>query len=147
MRLHARATRTAVALFVEPGERKGTPLTSGREAGGGGPFALITGEWTRGQQSAVRPGEGGTSAPGARCPYAVQLPCLSPRSSCPCWDSSLSPPPVTSRTAPGEGNERCRRPGSDRFGEEDDHSSFPLIFCQQVFFFFVCFVLDYNKQN
>lgn len=72
-----------------------------------------------GQQSAIWPGEGGTSAPGARCSYTDQLPCLSPRSSCPFWDSSLSPPPATSRTAPEEGNERCRRPESDRFGEND----------------------------
>lgn len=42
--------------------------------------------------------------------------CLTPCPPCASWDLSPSPPPATSRTAPEEGNERCRRAGSDRWG-------------------------------
>lgn len=53
-----------------------------------------------------------------RCAALIQnqQPCLTLRSSCASWHLSHSPPPVTSRTAREEGNERCRRLGSDRFG-------------------------------
>lgn len=53
---------------------------------------------------------------GARRSSTNQQRCLTPCSLCASWDSSPSPPPVTSRTAPEEGNERCRRLGSDRWG-------------------------------
>lgn len=42
--------------------------------------------------------------------------CLTPCPPCASWDLSPSPPPATSRTAPEEENERCRRVGSDRWG-------------------------------
>lgn len=48
--------------------------------------------------------------------HSDQQRCITPCSSCASWDSSPSPPPATSRTAPGEGRERCRRLEADRFG-------------------------------
>lgn len=68
--------------------------------------------------SVRHPSRSGTSATGARrsLTHTHQQRCLSLCSSCASWDSSRSPPPVTSKTAPEEGNERCRRLGSDRFG-------------------------------
>lgn len=61
-----------------------------------------------------------------RCAELIQNQqrCLTLCSSCASWDSSPSLPPVTSRTAPEEGNERCRRLGSDRFGPLSFLSSF-----------------------
>lgn len=50
-----------------------------------------------------------------RC-HQTQQRCLTPCLRCASWDSSPSPPPVTSRTAPEEGSERCRRLDSDRWG-------------------------------
>lgn len=42
--------------------------------------------------------------------------CLTPCPPCASWDLLPSPPPATSRTAPEEGSERCRRLRSDRWG-------------------------------
>lgn len=67
-----------------------------------------------------------------RCPALTQNQqrCLTPRSSCAFWGSSLSPPPATSKTALEEGNGRCQRLGSDRFG----HLSFVLILVKSSLF-------------
>lgn len=53
--------------------------------------------------------------------HSDQQRCITPCSSCASWDSSPSPPPATSRTAPGEGREPCRRLGADRFGTSSLH--------------------------
>lgn len=61
-------------------------------------------------------------------PSPNQPRCLTPRSPCASWDSSPSHPPVTSRTAPVEGNERSPRPGSDRWGRLRVSASFFGVF-------------------
>lgn len=49
-----------------------------------------------------------------------QQSCLTPCSPCASWDSSPSPPPATSRTAPEEARERCRTPAWDRWANTCD---------------------------
>lgn len=74
----------------------------------------------------------------------TQQRCLTHCSRCASWESSPSPPPATSRTVPVEGNERCRRRASDRWGSFSCPPCFlpryHLWLCEVCkVFFFLCF--------
>lgn len=79
----------------------------------------------------------------AGCPSDVHTDslqrCIPPCSACAPWDSSLCPPPVTSRTAPEEGSEHCRRLGSDRW---DAFGSFHILISFSKSFLFFLFFLQ-----